>query len=233
MSDLATTLTVAETDYLAECEERIERGLSTFVEVGTALAMIRDNRLYRAEHPTFAGYCQERWGFTDRRARQIIEAAEIGTIVPVENEGQARELARVPEPERAEVYARAVERTNGKPTAAAVREVVKERNAPAEPEPSPPVRPDPRPAVAAALDEHVPDPDAPHREFRRAYLGYLSAAHKPMLPTVEQMLEHADERCVDELVFLAQNLTDYAARIRTAWLARYGSNVVPLKRSTS
>ncbi|MCB0915871.1 MAG: hypothetical protein KDC23_09245 [Actinobacteria bacterium] len=42
-------------------------------------------------------YRRERWGFTDRRARQMIEAADavgqIGTIVPVTNEGQA--LARI------------------------------------------------------------------------------------------------------------------------------------------
>ncbi|MFA1552007.1 hypothetical protein [Actinomadura chokoriensis] len=37
-------------------------------------------------------------------------------------ESHARELARVPEPERAEVWRETVERTNGKPTAAAIRE---------------------------------------------------------------------------------------------------------------
>lgn len=122
MTDLTKRLTTVEADYLAECEDRIERGLQTFVEVGTALAMIRDNKLYRAKYTTFALYCEHRWGFSDRRARQIIDAAEIGTIVPVENEGQARELARVPEAERAEVWAKANESTGGKPTAAAIRE---------------------------------------------------------------------------------------------------------------
>lgn len=121
MTEIAR-LTAAESDYLAECEDRIERGLQTFVEVGTALAMIRDNKLYREQHTTFALYCEARWGFSDRRARQIIDAAEIGTIVPVENEGQARELARVPEPERADVWAKANANTDGKPTAAAIRD---------------------------------------------------------------------------------------------------------------
>jgi hypothetical protein len=122
MTDLTRTLTAVEVDYLAECEDRIERGLQTFVEVGTALAMIRDNKLFRADHPTFAEYCEKRWGFTDRRARQIIEAAEIGTMVPVENERQARALAGVPEPERADVWQKATESTGGKPTAAAIRD---------------------------------------------------------------------------------------------------------------
>lgn len=38
---------------LEENEAIIERGLATFVEVGTALAEIRDNRLYRESHGTF------------------------------------------------------------------------------------------------------------------------------------------------------------------------------------
>ncbi len=47
----------------------------------------------------FEDYCRERWGWTDRRARQLMSAAETvkaletGTIVPT-NEAQARELAR-------------------------------------------------------------------------------------------------------------------------------------------
>jgi len=78
---------------LAECEAVIERGLATFVEVGAALLEIRGHRLYRETHATFEDYCRERWSFTDRRARYLMEAAEIGTMVPnVGNERQARAL---------------------------------------------------------------------------------------------------------------------------------------------
>lgn len=67
--------------------------IATFVEVGEALLRIRDGRLYRDSYATFEDYCRDRWGFGERRGRQLIEAAEVGTIVPVKNEGQARELA--------------------------------------------------------------------------------------------------------------------------------------------
>jgi hypothetical protein len=87
------SLTPYEQDKLANCEHVIEHGLQTFVDVGESLLTIRDDRLYRATHGTFEDYCHARWGFTDRRARQIMAAAEIGTIVPVANEGQARALA--------------------------------------------------------------------------------------------------------------------------------------------
>lgn len=77
---------------LATFELVIEKGLATFQEVGEALIAIRDERLYRAEHETFEAYCKARWKFSDRRARQLMSAAEIGTMVPVENERQARAL---------------------------------------------------------------------------------------------------------------------------------------------
>ncbi|WP_406000723.1 hypothetical protein [Streptomyces sp. NBC_00829] len=121
-------LTSSEHQALVGHEAVIERGIATFVEVGNALAEIRERRLYRAEHGSFEDYCRARWKFGRRRANELIASAEVvGAIAPTElpvpeNEGQARELSRVPEPERAGVWAATIERTEGKPTAAAVRE---------------------------------------------------------------------------------------------------------------
>lgn len=127
MTDIAT-LTRVEQTTLDDCEQRIERGLKTFVEVGTALAAIRDSKLYRGTHATFEDYCQERWSFSRVRAHQLASAADLAlTMVNAGlpepgNERQARELAAVPEEDRADVWRDTVERTNGQPTAAAVRE---------------------------------------------------------------------------------------------------------------
>jgi hypothetical protein len=83
---------------LAECERIIERGIKSFVDTGNALQKVRKRRLYRTTHNTFEDYCRERWGFDRSRADQLIEGAELTTIVvkndapaPV-NEGQARAL---------------------------------------------------------------------------------------------------------------------------------------------
>lgn len=54
----------------------IERGPSTFVEVGQALRRIRDERLYRPRE-TFAEYCKERWGMTIRYAEYQMSASAI------------------------------------------------------------------------------------------------------------------------------------------------------------
>lgn len=69
-------LDVTERDRLHQYETVIEHGLTTFVEVGEALAAIRDARLYRAEYATFEDYCQERWSMGRRRADQLIGAAQ-------------------------------------------------------------------------------------------------------------------------------------------------------------
>lgn len=68
---------------LAECEETIARGVRGYVEAGEALRTIRDARLYRETHGTFEDYCRERWGWNDRRASQLIAAAEVSTTVGI------------------------------------------------------------------------------------------------------------------------------------------------------
>jgi hypothetical protein len=126
----ATTGEVVST--LEDLEVVIERGLSSFVEVGSALMQIRDERLYRAEHDTFEDYCRERWGFGRTYAHRVIESAEVVSLLPMVNtpmpasERQARALRPLKaEPEKmAEAMTRAAEVTGGKPTAEAISEAV-------------------------------------------------------------------------------------------------------------
>jgi hypothetical protein len=89
---MTTALSKQQQSDLRACEQVIERGLSTFVQVGKALAKIRDERLYKTTHKSFERYCQERWEFSRQRASQLILAAEQSTDVDTfENESQARE----------------------------------------------------------------------------------------------------------------------------------------------
>lgn len=138
-----TPITQEEHDRLVGLEEVIEAGLVSFVAVGTALAEVRDGRLYRESHATFEGYCQARWHFTGRRAYQLMEAADVCTTVqaegapPLANEAQARALAAAPAEERADVMAAVAEK--GKPTAAAITDEIEARHPkPPAPSPAPP-----------------------------------------------------------------------------------------------
>lgn len=134
--------TPAETARLCELERVIERGLNTFVEVGNALMEIREARLYRNTHGTFEAYCAARWNISDRRARQLMAAAEVvngletGKILPVV-ESQAAALTVIEPEHRAEVWQRAVETApEGKVTARHVSEVVQEFRRETQPAPA-------------------------------------------------------------------------------------------------
>ena len=159
-------MTNIESGSLVECEAVIERGVTTFVDVGDALMRIRDGKLYA--EPTFDDYCERRWGFSRSRASQLIGAArvikEIGgdsesvTIVTktdpaivktaIPPESQIRQLTSLDTPEeRREAWAEAVATApkdkagKPKPTAKAVKkavEKVKAKRAPAQAEVSVP-----------------------------------------------------------------------------------------------
>jgi hypothetical protein len=130
-----TPISLAESGRLVELEKKIERGLETFLEVGEALAEIRDRKLYRIEHATFAEYCDVKWQMSDRRARQLIDSVAIaesigksGTIVP-KSESQLRPLTKL-EPDQ-QVAAWKLATANGEnPTAKQVVQAVVEISKP-------------------------------------------------------------------------------------------------------
>jgi hypothetical protein len=66
-----------EAQRLRELELIIERSLDTFLQVGASLIAIRDGRLYRATHPTFASYCHERWALSLSRCNQLIGVVKV------------------------------------------------------------------------------------------------------------------------------------------------------------
>lgn len=88
------TLTPEEQRRRDELERAIKRGVEALVEMGAALAEIRDRRLWRSTHVTFDAYCQDMHGFGDSRARQLVGAYQFvqEMDVTVGNERQARAL---------------------------------------------------------------------------------------------------------------------------------------------
>ena len=109
----STALSPNERWELTSYESVIERGLKSFVEVGSALLQIRDGKLYRTAYATFEDYCQTRWGLNRNRAYQLMDAAgvvhsmQMSTMVDMpQNERQARALVQV-EPEQRPVVMQA------------------------------------------------------------------------------------------------------------------------------
>ena len=110
-TDLAS-LADDEKAFLSRQEAVIERGRKAFVEVGAALAEIRDRRLYRETHETFETYVKERWDFGRAYAYRLIGASEtmevlspIGDIPLPATESQIRPLLQFPPEDRAAVWA--------------------------------------------------------------------------------------------------------------------------------
>ena len=112
-------LTSAERAELSELESCIQRGMSSFIEVGNALLRIRERELFRATHATFTEYVEERWGMGGRSARRTISSAQVAqrlailTDVKVENVSQARVLDEVVKKSSPKVAAEILEETVG------------------------------------------------------------------------------------------------------------------------
>lgn len=138
MTAFPIALESVEHERLAKLEAVIARGLDTFMEVGTALGEIRDARFYRFTHPTFEAYLADRWSMSRARAYQLMDAATVHRIVSTTvdtvdgiTERAARELAPMLRDQAGsipDVWQESARRSGGEaPTAAVVREVVRER----------------------------------------------------------------------------------------------------------
>lgn len=159
MSGAITSIEMStnEENRLVELEQVVEEGIETVFAVGKALAEIRDSKLYRQTHNTFSAYLNSRWQISESRGYQLMAASKVSTIVEAAglpaptNEGQARELSGLDDPQVREAWQKATEASYGKPTTAkAVRDA---RNQVAPPPPTKPRRrPLPDQFISAVLE---------------------------------------------------------------------------------
>lgn len=73
-ADQDITLNAKEQELLAECETDINENLQGAFVLGYRLEQIRDQKLYRATHDTFASYCAKKWDFSKTHANRLIQA---------------------------------------------------------------------------------------------------------------------------------------------------------------
>ncbi len=119
--------------------EIVERGIAAFMEAGEALREIRDRELWKAGgYTSWDNYCLAVLAITRNHANRLIRAAKVGKLLsgvvpigptpalpPPRNESQLRPLLNLDDPKRqVEVWARAVEKAGGQPTARQVSEAV-------------------------------------------------------------------------------------------------------------
>lgn len=166
-------ISLTESKQLVSLESKIEAGQKTFLEVGLALAEIRDNKLYRSDYSTFEDYCKEKWGWEKRYWQYVIAASETVRNLPepsrtiVHSESQARELSKAA-PEQREEVLRSVA-AKGPVTAKAIREEIQEVVEVENPEPvSPPTLESKFKAATANLEIPPVEPElTPFQEFEQ------------------------------------------------------------------
>ena len=138
-------------NQLLECENTIIKGLKTFVDVGSALAKIRDQKLFKPLHETFDDYLEKRWGFTKQHASHLILAAGAHTLLAERvddvkklptTERAMRELLKAPEDKRAAILDVAAK--DGEPTTESIAKaratVVPKKAAAKAPKPMPVIK---------------------------------------------------------------------------------------------
>jgi len=188
-------LSSTELATLASYETVIEQGLESFVEVGNALAAIRDGRLYRSEFSTFEAYCQDKWSLGKSHVYRLIDAADVAAdFSPIgdkpQSESQARPLKQVPKEDRATVWREAVDTAPkndaGKPlvTAKHVQAAVDKKlgNEPPAEKLSPAIHDNaPRASDTEKLLVDIPRPAGRAIDRFRAWWGGLSHEEKACL----------------------------------------------------
>ena len=129
-------LSKREEMLLADLESVIEANMNGFVLAGSALAKIRDQRLYRIQYPTFEEYLLRVWDMARATAYQLMEAAEVhdnlkktfqdndgaqgsfvrhggqNEVILPRNERQARPLTSLPPDKQKEVWKTVVDKAN-------------------------------------------------------------------------------------------------------------------------
>jgi hypothetical protein len=106
---LPSKLSKDEAEELERCEKAIKAGWKTFLEVGRALAIIRDKGLYKAKYLQFEEYCRTEWGFSKTHVnRQIAASHVVDVLTPIgviiENESIARPMTGFTDDQIKETY---------------------------------------------------------------------------------------------------------------------------------
>ena len=107
------SLSEPERERLEQCENAVRIGEKTFLAVGNALVIIRDERLYRETHADFGDYLKEnfpRIGSNRRYADYLIEGAKTAKVIEEaglpepQSERSLRPLSAIPMEQRGEVW---------------------------------------------------------------------------------------------------------------------------------
>lgn len=108
-------LTKDEVSEFKRLKKVVKDGLSTFVDVGTALKVIRDEQLYREHYKTFEAFCKVEYDLPRSHAYRLIDSSKVvENLSPIggqilTSERQVRALAPLPQEQQVAVWKQVVE----------------------------------------------------------------------------------------------------------------------------
>jgi hypothetical protein len=197
--EIVDPLNDAEYADLEQLETTISTGLATFLDVGAALAEIKERRLYRQNHSSFDAYCRNQWEMGKSKAYALIQAATIigelsgipDTPLPA-NAAQAEALAPLAGNPEAAAAAMQAASADGPATAASIADEVAKATGPTEPDVAPP------PPPPADVPDPEPDPevDMDIRQARAAEQAHRLAEQLSRFELVhEKTIRLMEARC--------------------------------------
>ncbi len=190
---------------LAACEKTIQHGLGTFIEVGSALLIIRNEQLYRRQYRNFDEYCKKRWSFGKSHANRLVNAAqathELAPIGAISHESQIRPLLRLEPAKQQEAWREAL-KINPAPTEWQVRMAVQKVV---------PVKKNAAPFPAsAASPESAP---APARfDYEKRCEAFVSLG----MEEVRDLISESDSDSMKAALFFLRDGLDHCYRILQA-----------------
>ena len=188
MSQSLENITMIEALRRNELEKIIKKGFVPFMEMGFALAEIKEKKLYRDLYATFEEYCKEKWGFSRTYSYYVIKGSEAIKSLPqhtftrVNTEKQARAVSKVRPEKRNDVVlaASAKAESEGRPmTSTDITDAASEQEPPVDiesttvaPEPATPTDTAPTPEPAPAEPRVWPE-----EEFNKTVTTILTDYH--------------------------------------------------------
>ncbi len=132
---MSNEITQSDREDFQQLDSIVAKNMSAFIKVGHALREIKARKLYLVEYDSFEAYTEARHGIKKRYANDLIRSSEVaqdlGAIAPKipATESQARELAKLPDADRQEVWQEVIEKSE-KEEIPITAELIKEVAAP-------------------------------------------------------------------------------------------------------
>lgn len=206
---MSNEITQSDREEFQQLDFIVAKNMSAFIKVGHALGEIKSRKLYLTDYESFEEYTESRHGIKKRYANDLIRSSEVaqvlGAIAPKTpaTESQARELAKLPDADRQEVWQEVIDKSEKEEvpiTAELIKEVAEPHKEPKKPRLNAkggiykPPKPEPEETVQIEDRKPVPVESAPEPEPKKKPEESDQIEENPLI-----RLKSTVSHCVDQI----------------------------------